>query len=78
MSVAKQERLGGLLQYMILIIELFLIYEQIDNLNLVEELVHTVQKSIYGPESPYYYDNGENNTFDTQILKMVLDARKNK
>lgn len=35
-------------------------------------------KQNIGPESPYYYDNGENNTFDTQILKMVLDARKNK
>lgn len=35
-------------------------------------------KQNIGPESPYYYDNGENNTFDTQILKMALDARKNK
>lgn len=35
-------------------------------------------KQNIGTDSPYYYDNGENNTFDTQLLKMVLDSRKNK
>lgn len=28
-------------------------------------------KQNIGTDSPYYYDNGENNTFDTQILKMA-------
>ena len=33
-------------------------------------------KQNIGPNSPYYYENGENNTFDAQILKIALETCK--
>ncbi len=36
-------------------------------------------KQNISPNSPYYYENGTNNTFDPQMLKMALDTcKKNK